>query len=227
MRPCWVIGLALAVCGCGVEAYEKKMEKAQKDHEYFEAQNRFLDAPLQIPLVETKEGNKTKIANLFLRPPKGISAKCSNPADPRGGKLYTYDPPPKSKVSGPCQRVELAFGGDQKEFASEVLATFPGAGEQKSKEQQVRAPIWPNDRPTLKFEIIEFTYEQSFISVNIWRAQKRQVAVVYWIDPTKRSQAAQALKMSLETFGMDGGASFQQGLHSRGSPLNVVPTASP
>src|SRR5258708_7608333 len=104
--------LLLAACGCGLGDYEGKMTAAQERLKRFEEEFRLLDGPLSVPTVEVK-GSRVPVANLFLRPPRGIATQADNENDPRGRLLYTF-----RARSGPFAWMELAFGGDEKEFAS-------------------------------------------------------------------------------------------------------------
>ena len=104
-------GLAAVVClaaGCGVADYEKHMVEAQNRLARFEEESRLLDAPLAIPQREDKEKVQRPLANLFFRPPHGISTTPANENDPRLRLLYSYQP--RDKASSAVKAVELAFG---------------------------------------------------------------------------------------------------------------------
>src|SRR5258707_15411387 len=92
-RACWPGLLLMLVSGCGVGAYESKMLEAQARMKRFEEESALLDpAPLVIPQVEKKDGGKVPIANIYLRPPRGVNSEAANAADPRLRLFYTYDP---------------------------------------------------------------------------------------------------------------------------------------
>jgi hypothetical protein len=196
--------------GCGVADYESRMVDAQKRLEHFEEASRLLDSPLVPPLTVTKEGSKVPIANMFLRPPKGIADK---PADePRMRILYSY----RRRTAGPVLWVELAFG-NQKEFAGEVLSCF-GATGKTSQQRTVRDPV---RNATNTFTTTEIEDEQFFYSINIHQDGKSQIAVIYHVPRGQRGAAARAVELSLASFAVGREANRQRDLYAKGSPLQV------
>ena len=84
MRPCWLIGLALCCGGCGISAYEDRMQQAKKTLDRLDEESRYLDNPARGPEKPNKEGRRYGIANVFLRLPRGFSSGPANDDSPRG-----------------------------------------------------------------------------------------------------------------------------------------------
>jgi hypothetical protein len=217
IRACWPGLLLLLVSGCGVGAYESKMLDAQARVKRFEEESTLLEKdPLVIPQVEKKEDGKdpvkVPIANVYLRPPLGINSKAVNETDPRNGLLFTYDPR-QPKAAGPVTRVELALG-DQKEFVAEVLRTF-GAPDKPAFRPRPFPGATPESVTT--FETLELDDGTYVYSINIWRGQRIQAAVVYWMGREQRGLAAKAVEVSLGTFAVDEEADRRRALQGKAS----------
>jgi hypothetical protein len=206
------------VSGCGLADYEKKMAQAEARLQRFEDESRVLDIPLSVPLRPAKKpGGKPTAFNLFLRPPKGINNTAENEKEPRNRLLFSYRPRGRT-ATGPFTLVELAIGDKETEFRAEVLGSFSGSGNTTSSVRALRPP----GREPLTFETTEFDDGQHFYSVNFWKNQTNQVAIVYWVASAQKSQATTPIKMSLETFGFGIDAVKQRERAS--NPLEDVPT---
>ena len=62
----------LALTGCGIADYEKKMQEAEARVKRFDDENALLGDPLVLPPRKEMEGPPFDV---FLRPPRGVAAK--------------------------------------------------------------------------------------------------------------------------------------------------------
>jgi hypothetical protein len=222
----------LVAAGCGVEAYEKRMEEAQKRLERFENESRVLDAPLSIPAPprdKDKDKDKDKeakgaivplaapVAMIFLRPPKGINSTADNAEQPRARLLYSFKPRGATSA-GPFTMVEVATGELSREFRDEVMRSFQASNTPTTKQRQVRPP----GREPVTFTTTEFEDGQHFYSVNVWRGPQEQVIVAYWVLLAQKAAASRIIETSLETFAAGKDYNRQRELSMR-SPLEVPP----
>src|SRR4051812_34633150 len=88
-RAAFCLALGLAGAGCGVVDYEHKMANSQARVARWEEMSRLLDGPVTPP-VTMEDKYPKRVANVFFRPPKGISPSCSNEKEPRARVMYTY-----------------------------------------------------------------------------------------------------------------------------------------
>src|SRR5262249_7845692 len=153
----------------------------------FEEESKLLDGPLTIPAPAPKEKGAPAPPQLFLRPPKGIAAACSNEKEPRNRILYTF-PPRGVGSAGPFVNVEVAVGDKSKEFWEEVVRSYGPSGHLKQTQRPGRQGV--------TFQSTEFEEGQNFYSVNLWRGPDHQVAIVYTIHRGQRDRAEEALKKS-------------------------------
>jgi hypothetical protein len=219
LRHSWLIGLALLSGGCGTSAYEERMLKAQQSLQRFEDESRSLDEPIVSPRRPNKEGQFYSIANVFLRPPRGIGPNAANEKEPRGGKLYTYAPR-KENAARPFSFVEVAVGSaDNKEFVNEV---FKVLGLPASTALRPRTLSVPGRAP-LNLESADYDAEATTYSIHLLRGGSVQVLVVYWVDKANRATAARTLNLSLETLGLNEEATRLREQFQKGSPLAKVP----
>ncbi|MFO0927198.1 MAG: hypothetical protein U0736_09180 [Gemmataceae bacterium] len=217
--------LGLLAGGCGVAEYEKKMLEAQNRLQRFDEEKRVLGAPLNLPRVLDENQVSTDVANLFLRPPHGISENPSNDKEPRERLFYSY-PPATGKQAGGFTLVELAFGDvlRDRDFAQNVLRCFSATGGTASRTNSVQAP---GRAEPVTFQTTEFEDGQYFYSVNVWRGSKQQVAVAYWVLREQKAAARRALDLSLRTFAMDADATAARQLYQRAASGQLLkpPTA--
>jgi hypothetical protein len=205
------LGVLLAA-GCGVDEYEKKMVEAQTRAKRFDEESAVLGAPIVVPSPPDKDGSQRPIANFFLRLPKGIRTTAEK--DNEAQFLYTY--PSTGSASGPFVEVQVAVG-DQKDFAVDVKRRFP-AKEINSQKRQMTNPL--HQQPTT-FDTTELEDAQYFYSINIYRDEKKQIAIVYKVASQQRETAAKTIRKSLESFAVDQEAKRLRELDKKGSPLQV------
>jgi hypothetical protein len=219
VRHGWLIGLALVSGGCGLSAYEERMLKAQQSVQRFDDEARHLDEPIQPPRRPNKDGELYAIANVFLRPPRGIGPTASNEKEPRGGKLYTYRPRTENGAR-PFRFVEVAVGGaDNKDFVNEVLQVLGAPATTALRPRTLSVP----GRAPINLDSGEYESDAIIYSIHLAKAGNTQVVVVYWIDKAGRSGAARALNLSLETLGLNEEAVRLREQFNKGSPLAKVP----
>ncbi len=217
MRLTWLAGLALVLSGCGLADYEKRMEKAQADLQRYEEENRLLDKPVYVP----SQKDKGPLANVFFRPPRGISSTAANENDPRGGLLYSYLPR-YDRAAGPFNRVELAFGGEQKEFTADVLKAL-NCNQTATRQRTVNVP-WR--KTPLTFDTVEFEDERNFYSVNVWTGPRSKVAIVYGLAKEQRTAGNRTMELSLASLAVDGEVKARRDALEKG-PLDSVPGPPP
>jgi hypothetical protein len=227
-RALGLLGLLLLASGCGVDDYEKKMIEAQHRIARFEEEDRVLGRPLEIPKHTDKNDIKRPWANLFFRPPKGISYQPVESGGDnsevvlRGGLLYDYLPPPKTTAGG-IARVELAFGEQKpEELRTEVMRRFTSTSNPQSRQRSFRI----QGRQTgTNFETIEFDGNDEgidyFYSINLTHNKEVSIAVVFWVLKGQQGATIRLIDMSLESFALDEEANRARELFSRGSPLLV------
>jgi hypothetical protein len=215
--PCGLFGLVL-LSGCGVADYESKMLKAQIRLKRYEEEKELLAEPLIIPSRENKEGKRKTIANVFLRPPKGIVSRAANADNPRDNLLYSYNPR-SAREAGAVAMVELA-AGSQKAFEGQVLRCFNTGGKAypKARAHAVRHPL--REVP-MNFETTEFEHGQYFYSINICRIPQTAIAIVYWLDKKQTASATRAVELSLESFAVEQEADRLRAAYGKDSPLLV------
>jgi hypothetical protein len=175
--------LLLALPACGLSDYEALMRQAQQREE----QNKYLDEPVQIAMTD-KDGNKVPVANVFFRPPKGISSKPE--PSPLSNQLWRY---PARAGGGDFRFVEMAFATDSKNFADEVLRHYQATENFKAPE---RDPSW-------LFDTWEFNDAQYGYSINILKGSRTQVAIVYVFGKGRRDNLRTAMDFSLQSLAVD------------------------
>jgi hypothetical protein len=165
------------------------MREAQAHLQKVEEANWLLGGEVAIPQRQEKD-NYVPAAYLFLRLPRGIETT----ADKKRRHELLYSFLPQSTGAGSFRLVELAFASaEQKDFAGDVLRIFSAEGRQRTKRK-----IQSGDR-SIEFELVEFDDANgNHISVYIHKT----VAVIYWITNGQKNNAARALQLSLESFGL-------------------------
>lgn len=207
----WLAGCVF-LTGCGLSAYEAKMQRAQQRLKAIEEENRILDGPLSIPVPAAKEGVPPPPA-VFLRAPKGISEIAQNATEPRNGVLYTYRNPGGMTV-GSVAQVEVGIGGkDDKEFLASVERLYGRSGD------VLKRPT-PFKYAGRSFEATEFEDGQTFHSINHFQGPDGQVAIVYSVPVAQKAAAQKAIELSLRSFAMGADANRQRNLMGQ-SPLRV------
>jgi hypothetical protein len=211
---CWLSGLCLLVCGCGVAEYEKKMDAAQKRLQRFEEESRLLDDPVTAPTFTDKSGKEVPGPSLFFRPPKGIGGQPAK--ELRVRLFHTYQPRSSGPVAGGFAYVELAFGDGRPEFYDEVLRSYTAAGERTTR-TRVKG-----------FQTTEFSDGQYFYSVNRWQGSDKPVVITYWIVPNSRTSTTdRTIDLSLESFAINGDVSRQRSAYERMRSTPLKPPESP
>lgn len=207
--------LLLCAMGCGVQDYEANMAKAQARVERWETEAKSLDGPLVIPSRLGANKKPISLLSVFVRPPKGIPTSPRNAKDPRERLMFTFQPKGKS-VSGAFHSVEVAVSDRNKEFPSEVLSCYRPSNTPTSRNREIRPP----GRAPLTFSTYEFDDGQFFHSVNLWKGDRDQVAIVYIAPLAQKAAATRVIDLSLETFATGGDAIRGRDFTMRG-PLEV------
>ena len=195
--------LLLALPACGLSDYEALMQKTQENAERFRDEQKYLDAPVTIPTEKDKDDNEVRLANVFFRPPKGIS---TNPEpQPRNGLMWRY----LSRKSE-FALVEMAFGEGDKEFADKVMSCYPGLSYISAPERQ----------PPLPFDSWDYNDSQFGYSINIYKGGAKKIAVVYIFRKEKRDALRKAIDLSLQTLTEKESAARQR--YNQKSPWKLV-----
>jgi hypothetical protein len=181
------------------------MLETQEREERFREEQKYLDEPLEMPTEKDKDGHDEAVANVFLRPPKGIGSK-PNPQR-RNNLMWQY---PARSGSGEFLFVELAFASDDKDFAKKVVNTY------QATEQ---FPAVVHD-PPLPFESWEFNDAQYGYSINVSRGT-RQVAIVYIFAKGRGDGVRKAIDWSLQSLAVDQQAGAARQRYNQKSPWRL------
>src|SRR6185437_16224001 len=134
------------------------MVKSQKNEERFREEQKYLDAPLAMPTEKNEKGEEKRVADVFLRPPKGIDSKPQ--PEPRNDLLWQY----RARSTGyDFSGVELAFADEDKNFADKVLISYV-ATEQSTRDTFQFTP--PGQEQPLIFDTWKFSNGQEGYSIN-------------------------------------------------------------
>jgi hypothetical protein len=233
VRTAGLWSLCAALAGCGLTDYEARMAEAQARVARFDEENRQLDAPLSIPTraekVKVKENDKEKevvvqkpLAEVFLRPPKGISRTAMNKDKPIGGLLYRYPEAPKENTNPPSQpapapetnqpqqvtdlylalRTNVKDGKALDSFQLDVLRLFPSYD--KRTMPTTTMLIEPPGREPMKFTVtaIKDEREKTYNWVWVHHAGQTAVAIIFRITgPPEVLEPT--LKLCLSTLGVN------------------------
>jgi hypothetical protein len=178
---------ALALSGCGLAEYEKKMEEAEARLKRFDAENNLLGDPLALPT-----GDAAPSADLFLRPPKGVA---KNPDDPRQAPLHY------AAKDAVCTDLYLWFGAkddDQNKLKQRIEAWLgPASGGWQSYAVQPT-----NGRPAITFDSAQFAPANAppFRVYMHATSNGTPIAVVFKLAQPSPPTTDEVLKMSLETY---------------------------
>ncbi len=186
----------LALTGCGVADYEKKMQDAEVRVQRFDEENRLLGEPLFLPAHTDKEEGAP--IDVFLRPPKGVETKDKT----QPGELEYHYP----ATSGVCTDLYLSFGAkdDGRDKLEKAIADRLGAAAPNWQPVEVRPPF---GRPAVAFDAVEFADPRAaanapadYIAYVHQTPGLPAVGVVFRFLQSNRAAADPAVKMSLETF---------------------------
>jgi hypothetical protein len=206
----------LFLVGCGLSTYEGRMEDTQNRIKRFEEESKYLDGPLQVPTpAPAKEGDPS-LPRVFYRPPKGFATSTTNEKEPRARLLYSFAPRAVNSAA-PFTLLEVAVAGGGKEFEVEVLRAYTPSSNLSQRERQFRPP----GRDPITYKSIDFDEGLHFVSVNLWRGDNHQVAIVFVLPKTAKDSAVKAMDMSLESFAVGRDIARQQ--ENLSSPLQRVP----
>jgi hypothetical protein len=187
--------LLLAVAGCGLADYEKKMREADARVQHFDEENKLLGDPLNLPGAD-----RAPPVDVFLRPPRGVSK--SGAAD---------DPYHFAGGAGLCSDLYLMFGdaeGGKDKLEKQVEERFGAAG---LNWQPVT--VRPADRPALDFDAAEFADPRAPANAPavciayVHQTQGRAPAgVVFRVAQPNRAGVEPTVKKSLESYAEAGDA---------------------
>jgi len=183
----------IALTGCGLADYEKKMREADARVQRFDEENALLGDPLSLP---TTNGPPVDV---FLRPPRGVS------------KNGAADDPYHFPGGGLCTDLYLVFGdadGGKDKLEKQVEMRFGAAG---LSWQAVT--VQPPDRPALDFEAAEFADPRApanapavCIAYVHQSAGRAPVAVDFRVAQANRAGIDTTVKKSLESYAEAGDA---------------------
>jgi hypothetical protein len=209
-RPILLTLLGLLLAGCGVADYEARMKETQQRIKQYEEESKLLGAPVSPPTAKNEAGQPTAVASFTLRLPQAISTQPS--AEARGGLYYDYMPaviPPMTAYPW----VSLAFAkADDAKFAETVMKWFTATGPVSVTPHTTRLKV-PFTRTT-------FENETHWNSINLHKGAQQQVAIIYVVPKAQAQQAARAIDVSLDTFGIDSTLSAAQKAYQPKGPLD-------
>jgi hypothetical protein len=180
--------LLLAVPACGLSDYEALMRESQEREERFREEQKYLGEPLIMPAEKDKDGHETPIAEVFLRPPKGIQKKPE--PQQRNNLMWDYK---AASTGSEFALVELAFADDDKDFATKVFAGYQATEQVRSVEHD----------PPLPFDSWEFNEGKYGYSVHITKTAQPRIAIVYVFDKARRDSVRKAIDRSLESLAVN------------------------
>lgn len=177
--------LVLALTGCGLADYEKKMRDADARVQRFDEENRLLGDPLALP-----SGDQAPPVDVFLRPPRGVS---KNGAE--------NDPYHFTGGAGFCADLDLLFGdadGGKDKLEKQVADRYKAAG---LNWQAVTA------KPGLDFDAAEFADPRApanapaaYLAYVHQTQGRAPVGVVFHIAQANRAGVEPTIKASLASY---------------------------
>ena len=221
-RSASVALLAVLLAGCGLAEYEDKMVASQARVQRFDDDNKYLGEPLAVPLrkVKVKQGDDKEVeqdepvAELFLRPPRGIDPKWDDKDKTQPGLFYHYKaaetgrggqpaPPGDDPAAvGAFTDLYLAIASEPKKFADRVVGHFPPAGPATSR----RLDVQPFGRQPLSFEVTDFdAKDKTHVAVNVLLGNRTNLAVVFKMKNYDKNRDAldEARRRCLESLALD------------------------
>ena len=186
---------ALALAGCGIADYEKKMQEAEVRVQRFDEENRLLGDPLILPPHKDMEGPPFDV---FLRPPKGVANKDKT----QPGELGYHYP----AASGYFTDLYLTFGSpdDGRDKLEKQIEAILGAAPQNWQPVEINHPF---GRPPLTFDAVEFVDPRAaanapanYIAYVQQAPGQPPVGVVFRVLQTNRGFAGDAVKMSMQSY---------------------------
>lgn len=211
-RTAWLALPALALTGCGIGDYEKKMQESEVRVERYDEENKLLGEPLLLPPRKDNEGPPFDV---FLRPPLGVANKDKT----QPGELAYHYP----ASGGVCTDLYLTFGaaGDGRDKLERQLEAAFAVPPQNWQPVAIDHPF---GRPDAAFDAVEFADPRapanapaSVFAYVHQDAGQPAVAVVYRVLQANRAAAGDALKMSLQTYADHEDAGKARGAY--GKPL--------
>ena len=195
------LAIAPLLSGCGIAAYEAKMTSEQERLKYFDKEEDLLTGPVDRPRDPPKKDPNSKepdLADVFFRPPKGISTKFTENDKPYGPYFQRYQ---RTATNCAFLEVSVAALNDKKEdLASELLKPFQLSTSAKKVEE-------PPGRKPLEFREYKDRDTQPTLLLYLYQQGSTRVAVVYRIDTGKSTtQAFEAIKYSLGSLEISGAA---------------------
>jgi len=203
-----LVGLLLA--GCGVTDYEARMKDTQQRIRLYEEESKLLTVPVNVPTAKNESGQPVPVASFTLRLPQTVSTTPSPEA--RGGMYYDYMPatiPPMTAYPW----VSLAFAkADDAKFAETVMKWFTATGPVSTSQYTTRLKV-PLSRTT-------FENDTHWHSINLYKGTNQQVAIIYAVPKAQAQQAARAIDLSLDSFGIESSLAAAQKAYQPKGPLD-------
>lgn len=217
--------LLLAVPACGLSDYEARMLDAQEREKHFQAEEKYLDKPVEMPTKKMKLPNEKKerdvaVANVFFRPPKGIAAKPS--PQQRIEWIWIY---PTTQRDIDFTYVEMAFGENDKDFTDNVLSTYADKGQPKHLPLQQIAR--PGQETPMAFDRWEFSSGPLEYSINILQGRVKPIAIVYVYKKARSEAVGKVIELSLQTLALDSSVLTARQRYNQKSPWQLRSTPTP
>ena len=177
-RLTWLALPALALAGCGISAYEQKMQEAEVRLDRFDAENEVLGDPLALPPHKDTEGPPFDV---FLRPPRGVASKDKT----QPGELPYHYP----ANGGLCTDLYLTFGNvdeGRDKLEKQIEAIF-GVPPQNWQAIEITHPF---GRPAIPFDRVEFADPRAAVNCIVYVHQEPSqpaAAVVFRVLQAYRS----------------------------------------
>lgn len=186
--------LLLGICGCGLSAYESKMEEEQDRLKYLDEESSSLDGPVDFP--EVKEGKQVLIkkTDVFFRPPRGVHRKPDD-KKPYGQLLNVYS------GRAPFTKLFLAVSKSHKteeDFRKEVLQSF-GGGQVLTKRRVEQRAARPPRVVELQATKVEDPAAATTYVANFHKDREYMVAVIFALPSGEVSKANNLMDLSLAT----------------------------
>jgi len=210
-RPISLALLGLLLAGCGVADYEARMKEAQQRIKQYEEESKLLTDPVRTPMAKNESGQPVSVATFALRLPNTVSTQPSPVA--RAGLYYDYIPATISPTATAYPWVSVAFAkADDATFAETVMKGFTATGPVSTSQYTTRLKV-PFSRTT-------FENETYWHSINLYKGSNQQVAIIYAVPKAQAQQAARAIDLSLDSFGIETSLSAAQKAYQPRGPLD-------
>jgi hypothetical protein len=210
--------LLLAVPACGLSDYEALMLKSQENEKRFREEEAYLGGPVQMPTQKNDKGEEQTVANIFIRLPKGVDTKPR--PEPRENLMWQYLPRGGSNF----EAVELAFGGEDKDFSQQVVGLYHSEGQFTQSTRQI---VPAGQQNPISFDTWEFSTGQNGYSINVTQNRTKPVAIVYIYNKARIETVKKTIELSLQSLAVDTQVGPARQRYNKKSPWELKPTGAP